>query len=132
MPAPAKTSLINISNSSSLKFFHPSGSLKDCCPNAEIQSVNELGNRSIFSQMQEGPVLEGGAVVSFSTVPAPLACGDPKGLLTCFLMLLLLFFFLFFQLCQGPQVPQRGQPLIVVVGMGEEVLRCQGPDTIGV
>ena len=131
MPVPAKTSLINISNSSSLKVFHPSGSLKDCCPNAEIRSVNEIGNRS-SSVNARGACSWGGAVVSFSTVPAPSACGDPRDSLHAFLCFFFFFSFFFFQLCQGPKDPQRGRPLILVVGMGEEVLRCQGPDTIGV
>ena len=128
MPAPAKTSLMNISNSSSLKFFHPLGSLKDCCPNAEIRSVNKIGNRS-SSVDARGSVLGVVLLFPFHQSLHPRHVGTPGTLDMLSYASYSFFLSFFFQLCQGPQ---RGWPLIMVVGMGEEVLHCQGPDTIGV
>ena len=80
--------------------------------------------------MQEGPVLGVVPLFPFQQSLHPRHVGTPGTL--DMLSYASSFFLSFFQLCQGPQGPQRGRPLIMVVGMGEEVLHCQGPDTIGV
>ena len=82
--------------------------------------------------MQEGPVLEVVPFFPFQQSLHPRHVGTPGTLYVLSYASSSFFLSFFFQLCQGPQVPQRGRPLIVVVGMGEEVLHCQGPDTIAV